>query len=109
MRWLKDHLWLVAIAFLGVLAFVVAVVLRLKNTGSLKDLAKELKLEKQVIDEKAKTAKLVAEKGRDEALATIRKQHEDRVAKMDDADKKKVEELANDPEALVEHLLRATV
>jgi hypothetical protein len=50
----------------------------------------------------------VAEKGHAAVAVEIQKEHAEAIEKMDEDDKKKVKELSNDPEALVDHLIRIT-
>lgn len=110
-RWIKDHIWLICFCLVLVVGFVVALVWKRKNESSMKldDVVSTIKLEKKIIDEKATVAKQVAVAGHKEVAATIQRDHAAKIAEMDVEAKKKVEELAHDPEALVEHIMRATM
>lgn len=109
MRWAKDHALLIVITFIAILVFISSILFRRRDKISVDSLIKEISLEKKVIDAKASAAKLLAERSKNEVAAMIQKQHEEAIARMDEADKKKVEDLLNDPEALTEHLLRITI
>ena len=107
MRWIKDHALFFLIAF-GVIGAFVFAVIRRKDAGTVKELVEKLELEKKVIDQKAAAAKHTARLGHKRVAEEIKKDHEKAIAKMDEEDRKKVEVLEDDPEALVEHLLRVS-
>jgi hypothetical protein len=109
-RWLKGHSWLIWIAVIGVAGFVLATVfLSGEDKPKFGDLLEKLGLEKKIIDEKAKVAKMVAKNGHAVAAAEIEKKFKSDIDKLDEAEKKKVEELKDDPEAMVDAVLRATL
>lgn len=108
MRWLKDNAGWILLVVIGVAGFFIGKFILNEDPGTLANLRKELSFEKQVIDAKAKTAKDVATKGHAVIAAEIMEQHEEVIEKMNAANKERVEELANDPEALIELCLRAT-
>lgn len=107
-RWVKDHAWLVGLALVGVLGLLWALFGKKSDKPKLDDLKKTLALEKKIIDEKAAAAKAAAQNGHAAAAAEIKARHQEAIDKMDEADRKKIEELENDPEALVDALLRAS-
>lgn len=107
-RWIKDHAWLVGLAVVGLIGVCWALFGKGTDKPKLDDLVKRLSLEKQIINEKAKVAKVVAKQDHTTATAEIKDRFKDTIEKMDEADKKKIEELEDDPEALVDSLLRAS-
>jgi len=108
-RWVKAHSWLVGLAVVGLIGVMWALFGRGTDKPKLDDLVKRLSLEKQIINEKAKVAKVVAKQDHTAAVVDIKARHKETIEKMDEADKKKIEELENDPEALVDAVLRATL
>lgn len=107
-RWVKAHAWLIGIAVVGAFGIAWALFGRGTDKPKLDDLVKRLSLEKQIINEKAKVAKVVAKNDHATAVVEIKDRHKETIEKMDEADKKKIEELEDDPEALVDALLRAS-
>lgn len=108
MRWFKDNAWWILLVVVGVAGFVLALIIRDKDRGSLDQLVKELKLEKKIIDGRAEVAKKVAKEGHAKVAAQIIVDHAAAIQDLGTAEKAKVEELTNDPEALIDHLLRLT-
>lgn len=105
-RWLKDHALWILLLVVASLGFVLAIVLRDKDRMSFAQLSKELKLEKEVIDAQAAASKQSARLGHEVAAASIKERYEKAIQKMNESDKYLVEELSNDPEALVAHIIR---
>lgn len=107
-QWVKSHAFLIGLGLFGLIGVLWALFGRGTDKPKMGDLVTKLSLEKQVIDAKAKVRKMTAMQGHAVAAAQIKKDNEEKIAAMDEADQKKVEELADDPEALVDYVLRTT-
>jgi gas vesicle protein len=109
-RWLKAHSWLIWVAVIGTAGFVLAAIFLSGNDRpKFGDLLTKLGLEKKLINEKARVAKLVAKEGHAAAADDIKQKYKNDIAKLDEAETKKIEELKDDPEAMVDAVLRATL
>jgi hypothetical protein len=108
MCWVKRHIWLLAIVFIAVLAFIFSILTRRKDKVSLEGLIKDIKLEKKVIEARASASKMLVQQGRDFAAEAIKKEYEKAIDRMNEEDKKKIDSLSSNPEALVEMILRST-
>ena len=106
MRWFKDHAWWILLIVVGVVGFVFARMTRSKEAGTLEQLRKDLLFEKEIINEKARVAKLRAKMSHDSVLRQIKSDHAARIQELDKADQRQIQEWHHDPEALMEHLLR---
>jgi flagellar biosynthesis/type III secretory pathway M-ring protein FliF/YscJ len=98
--WFRDHAWLIVIVGLAILVWIA--------TRGKKDVSKILSAEREVVKAKAEARKAEVQLGAEKAAEKIRTEHQETIKKLDEAQKKRAEELAKDPEALVEHLLRAS-
>lgn len=99
--WARDHAWIFAIVAVGILLLIL-------SRGKF-DFKKFYGKEKEVIDAKAEARKVQAELGAAKAAEKIKEEHKETIKKLDDAQAKRAKELENDPEKLVEALLRATL
>lgn len=107
MRWFRDNAWWMLLALTAIGGYVLAVVTRSKDSPSLTEVKNRLTLERNVLKAKAAAAKDVLAIGHEATVTQIQNDHAATIKTLDDVDKAKVEELANDPEALVDFLLRA--
>ena len=107
-KWIKDHWWLLLIG-VGIIALILISLFAPSGVkAQLDGLKKQLELEKEVINEKAKVRVLVAETNHATAAAQIKKDYAEKLEKMDEDAKKEISSLEHDPEALVERMLRVS-
>jgi hypothetical protein len=69
---------------------------------------KKIASERELVQEKGNVRKAVAEKDKVVAVQEVKEKHKVRIEKMDQADKEKVNELEDDPEALVDFIMRSS-
>jgi hypothetical protein len=99
--WCRDHAWIIAIVAVGILLLIL-------SRGKF-DFKKFYSKEKEVIDAKAEARKAQIELGAAKAAEKIKEEHKEVIKKLDEQQAKRAKELENDPEKLVEAILRATL
>lgn len=109
-RWVKDHAALLVLLVVVLVAMLAVLFSRRSGKAeALKALAGDLAKEKKIIDAKADIAKEQATLGAYVAREKIWREYGEQIKALDEDARKKVDELAEDPEALVERLLRGTL
>jgi hypothetical protein len=98
-----DWRWVIAIAALLALFILCVYLLR----GRYKQAFNFLRLELRALKAEAEAERLEIQKGKEVALAVVEKEHEEAIAKLDDAEKKTAEELKTDPPRLSAFLVKA--
>jgi hypothetical protein len=100
-RWFKDHAWLFVVV--GVL---LAIWIFSDKDGK-KAALKQVEEERTVVREKAEIRKTIARKDTAVALKAVEEKYALKLSKLQVDQADKVKELEDDPEALVEFILRS--
>jgi hypothetical protein len=102
-RWFKDHAWLFVVV--GVLLAIWL----FSNKEGKKAALKQVEEERSVVREKAEVRKTVTRKDNAAAVKAVEEKHTLKLSKLKETQADKVKELEDDPEALVDFIIRSSV
>lgn len=99
LEFFKDWGWLILLAIFGIIVCALSL-------GKHRNILRNLKKEKEIIDAKASARKIKARDGLEKAKAEVEKTYADKLENLDEEQKKRAEELASQPDKLVDAILR---
>lgn len=102
MKWFKEWGWLVLLAIAGVTILIL-------TFGRNKEILRILEKEKEIIDEKAEIRKKQAKEGVEAAKAEVERRYAQKLEQLDEKQKQRAKELADNPDDLVDALLRGSL